>query len=284
MKHLAGRLLRRAVLATAGRERIESALAGTAAWLGIDPTLMAYRRIGILNYETAAVSGERHLIERTLVGRIASPEPVLIDVGANRGEMSLALRAAFPAARIVAFEPNPQTFAVLGAATAASSIECVASALGSQPGQLVLHSYRDDPTSGHATLYPRMFELYQNYGVKAAADLARFEIPVTTLDDYCDGHRIARIDFLKLDVEGHELEVLKGARGLLQRAAIDHLQFEFTDCNVWSRTFLRDFYDALEGFEFFRLLPGGLLPLGAYSARNEVFQYQNILAIRKEAP
>src|SRR6185436_3522307 len=87
------------------------------------------------------------------------------------------------------------------------------------------------------------------------------------------------VDFLKIDTEGNELKVLKGAQSLLQKNAIRAIQFEFNEMNVVSRVFLRDFYDILAGYTFYRLLPDGLLPLGRYSARNEIFAFQNIFAV-----
>lgn len=42
---------------------------------------------------------------------------------------------------------------------------------------------------------------------------------------------------------------------------------------------MKDFYDLLQGFSFYRLLPGGLLPMGPYTPFHEIFQFQNIMAL-----
>ena len=103
-----------------------------------------------------------------------------------------------------------------------------------------------------------------------------------TLDLLCDDLGIEGIDFLKIDVEGHELEVLKGGEGLITGRKIAAIQFEIADCNTSSRVFLQDFYRKLPGHRLFRLNTNDLIPLGCYSARNEIFQFQNILALRAD--
>ena len=51
--------------------------------------------------------------------------------------------------------------------------------------------------------------------------------------------------------------------------------------NVWSRVFLKDFYDNLKEYKLFRIKKGELIPLKEYNTINEIFKYQNILAIKK---
>ncbi len=86
---------------------------------------------------------------------------------------------------------------------------------------------------------------------------------------------------MKLDTEGHELEVLKGATGLISQDAIGVIQFEFNEMNVLSRVFLRDFYRLLEGYYMYRLDSNRLVPLYRYSSENEIFRFQNFVAFNK---
>jgi hypothetical protein len=114
-----------------------------------------------------------------------------------------------------------------------------------------------------------------------AAAVRSFEVALTTLDQYCDEQGIPGIDFIKIDTEGNELEVLRGGQKRIECGLLPLIQFEFNEMNVVSRSFLRDFYQLLKSYEFFRLMPSGLLPLGSYSPRHEIFAFQNILAVRK---
>jgi hypothetical protein len=104
---------------------------------------------------------------------------------------------------------------------------------------------------------------------------------MTTVDKFCKEKGVDRIDLLKIDTEGCELQVLKGAQEMLSGGYIKVIQFEFGECNVFSRVFLRDFYEVLAGFRLFRLDSERLVPLPAYEPTNEIFRFQNIIAINK---
>ena len=104
---------------------------------------------------------------------------------------------------------------------------------------------------------------------------------MTTVDAFMAAHDIERIAMLKVDAEGHELAILRGARQAIERKAVDIVQFEFNEMNVMSRVFFRDFYDALPDFTFYRMASNGLAPMGPYQPRtHELFILQNIVAIR----
>jgi hypothetical protein len=104
-----------------------------------------------------------------------------------------------------------------------------------------------------------------------------------TLDEYCRENNVATVDLLKLDVEGHELAVLNGGRELLDRGAIDFIQFEFGGCNIDSRTYFRDFHSLLAPrFHLYRILARGLWPIDRYDESLEAFGTTNYLAIRSD--
>lgn len=134
--------------------------------------------------------------------------------------------------------------------------------------------------SSHASLYREVIEEihHKKYG-KAIA----YDVNVLTLDDFCSEHEISKIDLLKIDTEGNELKSLIGARQLLYENRIKAIQFEFNEMNLCSKSTFKDFWDLLENFYFYRLLPGGqLLPITKYIPYFcEIYAYQNIIAIRK---
>ena len=103
-----------------------------------------------------------------------------------------------------------------------------------------------------------------------------------TLDGFCAEHDIQEIGYLKIDVEGHELSVLRGAQGMLSKKRVRFVQFEFGEANIDSRTFMRDFFELLGAdFEFYRIVSDGLYKVSTYHSNLEVFATINYLAVRK---
>jgi hypothetical protein len=57
------------------------------------------------------------------------------------------------------------------------------------------------------------------------------------------------------------------------------IQFEFNEMNIVSRVFLKDFYQILKAYKIYRLCETELIPLFHYDSINEIFKFQNIIAI-----
>jgi hypothetical protein len=79
---------------------------------------------------------------------------------------------------------------------------------------------------------------------------AREEVELTTIDIYCRESSISAIRLLKIDAEGHDLAVIKGAAEMLRRKAIDIIQFEYNQSWIEARSFLRDAFEALQAFGY----------------------------------
>jgi FkbM family methyltransferase len=237
---------------------------------------LALHGLGILNYQNDQVSGERYLIRSWLPKTIAGSTPVFFDVGANVGHYTQMLLRQFPAAFIHAFEPHPANYRSLVAnAFPANRAKCHNIALGEASGSLILYDYADHDGSQHASLHEAT--LTEFYGQTAVATT----VSVETLDDIVEREGIDYLDFLKIDTEGHELAVLRGASRMLREGRIGHIQFEFNALQVYSRAFFRDFRKVLSSYDLYRLLPRGLLPLDDNVTATELFGYQNVLAIPK---
>ncbi len=145
-------------------------------------------------------NGERRLV-RDVLSRHTNP--VVFDVGANLGDWTQEVLAVNPQATIDCFEPALTTFSQLTARGFASNVICNQLALGDAPGEIEFFVHTDSKISS----------IYPGYIVRAADHVER--VTVTTVDDYCVRNGVDRIDFLKIDVEGHDLAVLKGAREML---------------------------------------------------------------------
>jgi FkbM family methyltransferase len=144
---------------------------------------------------------------------------IAIDVGANLGWYSVLLsRLSEPGARIFAFEPDPENYQLLCdnvRANSATAVTAVNGALGESAGTAILHRYKRCNVGRHS-LVP---------GSNAGGE--ECEVSVQTLDSFCLSRGIgdARVRFLKIDVEGFEYEVARGAADLLRRC--DYALVEF---------------------------------------------------------
>lgn len=237
---------------------------------------LSLRGMGLQNYENDRISGEASFLERMLKN---CGSPVILDVGANRGSYVEKIMGLCPNARVYAFEPHPATFRELELiARRYGRVEAVNCGMGSEAGTLNLY---DRPSSGsgteHASLYQEVIEGIHHETATATS------VRVGTVDAFVAERGLDRITLLKIDTEGHEYQVLQGAGQALANGIVDLIQIEFNEMNVVSRVFFRDFHALLSGgYDIFRLLPSGLLPLDPYRPlQHELFAFQNIVCIRR---
>ncbi len=249
----------------------------TASASGIDLLFLAYNKMGILNFKDLKRSGEEFLLNEILPKSMGSDKPVLFDVGAHVGEYSTLLREAFPSAKIFSFEPSEAPFQALKKISSAKKLDIHQVALSSESGDAEIYYDKSDPGNQLASLHRGVIsDLHRAPSTSAA------KVRTTSIDDFCAQKNIGYIDFLKIDTEGHELEVLRGAHGMIENKKIGMIQFEFNEMNVISRVFLKDFYDVLSNFDLYRLNEGGLIDIRTYDGRNEIFKFQNIVAMPKK--
>ncbi len=231
-----------------------------------------------LNYGRASDyhhNGELYAI-RYVRDQISSSASVLFDVGGNKGAFTKHLLEAWQGLnyQIYVFEPSAKTFEVLRSALLDRPyLHLINLGLGETPGKTEL--FYDKEGSGLASVYHR------DLSHRDIDFSGRESIELTTLDIFCEKQGITSIDFLKLDVEGHELSVLKGAKRMFAERRIRIVQFEFGGCNIDSRTYFRDYYNFFSGeFQLYRILSNGLRRIEKYSERLEIFESANYLAIR----
>lgn len=147
--------------------------------------------------------------------------------------------------------------------------------LGRDTGQMELYS--DALGSGLASLTKRNLDHLK-------IPFNRSEtVRIDTLDAYCRVQAVNAIDLLKIDVEGHELDVLLGAVEMLRSGKVRMVTFEFGGCNIDTRTYLRDYWEFFGKIgmkSFSRIMPSGMLfPIERYSERLEQFVTTNFLVV-----
>lgn len=237
--------------------------------------MLGLKGLGVLNWQNERVSGEAYFMRAVLPRLLQSDDPVFFDIGANVGKYTRALQDQYPRATIHAFEPNPVSYEKLRA-LAGNTVIVHNCAVGDAEGELVLYDIQGESGSELATLYPEVIRDLNHRGTKP------IPVSVVTLDFFAAKREIQHVDLLKIDTEGHEFAVLKGAARLLSEKNVSCVHFEFNSMNAVSRVFFRDFRMLLEGYRFYRLLPNGLLFLDDSPLFTEIYTYQNIIAVPAE--
>lgn len=230
------------------------------------------RGLGILNYENNKVSGEDFFLNNIIMHKSMT----IIDVGANVGNYSTKVMQLAPTSNVYSFEPNPNTFLKLEKIAQKFGFKPLNLGCSNEMSKLKLYDYSNCDGSSHASLHKGVIEeIHKGESKEILVDIIK-------LDDFVIEHNIEEIDLLKIDTEGNELNVLKGFEKHIQSKKVDIIHFEFNNMNVISRTFFKDFYEFLEYYDFYRMLPNSLVPLGEYNPLFcEIFAFQNIVAIRK---
>ena len=163
--------------------------------LGVDPFQDVKERIAGYNFKT------------------------FLDVGANVGQTARQIRAAFPNAIIHSLEPIKNTFQLLQQNTKGYNVMIHNVALGSKNETVEINIDENNTISSINSLVKSNNEI--NSGQPFTET-----IKVVTTDNFCNSLGIKHIDYLKIDTEGYDLEVIKGASNLLSSNAISFIEVE----------------------------------------------------------
>lgn len=226
-----------------------------------------------LNYGNLGFGEENVIAFVASQAILEGSQTAIFDVGANIGEYSELLLKYFSNSKLIyAFEPAPKTFETLSKNSKINLVSKHNIGFGSSEGELKL--YKESANSPLASVFQRNYNgvIFEEY------DLVRIE----TIDDFCKKNNIFEILFLKIDVEGFEMEVINGALEMIKSGKIRFLQFEFGGTQIHSRTFFKDFWDLLSPFfKINKILVDGLEELKTYDERLEIYSYSNFLCILK---
>lgn len=205
---------------------------------------------------------------------VTAAAPVLFDVGGHTGEYTEAFLRAHPTGNCFVFEPSETHFKLLATRLGSTPhVHLARCALGQQVGELTL--FKNSEVSGLASLTKRRLD---HYGI--SMDLTE-KVTVRTIDDVVVENRVERIDLLKIDVEGHEMDVLRGAMGTFRARKIGLVQFEFGGCNLDTKTSVQDFFYFFRevGFRMGVIRPSGRLKwLPKYDELLEQYRTTNFVA------
>ena len=182
---------------------------------------------------------------------IKNDNPVVFDVGANVGEWSHKYRALMGKGRLFMFEPQRSCQEAIEQKHIPGA-ELIKAAVGKERGTLTL--YFSSPMDGTASLHKPEDSYFKDRTYSGQS------VEVISLDQFISERGIAFVDFIKFDIEGHELEALIGLKESIASRRINAFAFEFGSANLNSRTCFRDFWNLLgPNYSIFIMTPSGKL-------------------------
>lgn len=205
-----------------------------------------------------------------VLGHLLKAGNIYLDVGSNIGLMAIfAARNVGKKGQVHAFEPEPETYTILEHNCRINSLK-----------NIVLNNVALGAEEKEATIYAN---LDTNRG---AASLVRQDgsagkkISVTTLDAYLAAHSIGRIQVMKIDIEGYEMEMLKGATKLLSSKDAPVICIEYSR-DVEHTGDATDIYDFIKGINEYRVFKfsvwkGEVCPLQEVYSKADLPQHDNI--------
>lgn len=176
-----------------------------------DPRFRAGLRHGV----AATIEHEAALAGRDFAG--------VVDIGANRGQFTLLCAGLFPTARIVAFEPLPEPYAVLAQLTARHArIRTHQVAIGPRAKSARMHVMTPNDSSSLLAPTARQLTIF-----RGSARNGTTTVSLSPLDAFVDACDLPQPALLKLDVQGFELEALEGCASLLDRFDAVYVECSF---------------------------------------------------------
>lgn len=251
-----------------------SRIASRPALLPLNRALLKFvaRGMGYGLFGSPVDTGERWFIRNVLAKH--GPQ-VCFDVGANIGGYSSELLSG-TSAHIHAFEPVASTYDILTQITN-SRLHAWRLAIGDRDGEA---NIMVDPTFTQTASL--VHELVDQTPLKTRGEKRTELVPLRTVDSFCNSEAIDRLDFIKIDSEGYEIEVLQGAQETLRTMRPSFVQFELAHHHLIRRHLLADLLDLLEGYRPYRLLRNGMHSVDLRQPVDNLFIMANYIAVRSD--
>ena len=146
---------------------------------------------------------------------------IILDVGAHSGLFSHLAKRRCPNARVIAFEANLDLLETLKR-NSLPGIDLVLKAVGARTGNVEFFvNPKSTQTSSAVEDSVSVFA--------ASATLDRRTVPIVTLDSFCEQQGVTKVDCLKIDVQGYERDVIRGAQRILASVKLLLLEASFLD-------------------------------------------------------
>lgn len=211
---------------------------------------------------------------RQMVGK---ENPVILEIGANIGQTTIEFIKAMPKARIFCFEPDPRAAAILRETISLiqADIKVFEFAVGDFNGTVNFHQSsgegdRKDWNKSGSIRKPKNHTIVWPW-VKFQSEI---EVPIVRLDDWAHEQGIVEVDFIWADVQGAEIDLIKGAKKILQRSRFFYTKYSN---NEWyeGQVNLTQLYDSLDSFSVCRVFR-----MDALFENSALIKYQESTTLR----
>ena len=214
--------------------------------------------------------------ESQVIARFINSGNVVFDVGANAGDWTREVFSQGHDVEVHLFEPIPHVYKTLILNLDKKNIS----------NNLAVGQKEEVKTFYYYENHPLLSTFYRRLDVEKQIPIGvpkQITVLTTTIDNYCQRHSIKRINFLKIDVEGGELDVLYGAKHFLETGRIDYLQFEYGGTYLDAKTSLKEAFEYLQkfGYLIFKILPDKLEYKPTFLPEDENFEFSNFLAVNE---
>lgn len=216
--------------------------------------------------------------ENLIIKNLISDRNIVFDIGANNGDWSNQVLLNHKDICIFLFEPINFLVESMRKRFENKNIKIYESAVFSEEKTIVFNYYEKWPQS--SSIYA------QNWLTTCLEEPKKILVNAISLDKFCVDNKIDHIDFLKIDVEGCELDALNGSSDLLKKRAIDFIQFAYHRAYFGAQISLKQIYNLLTNFKYsiFREHVDGLVYIPQWDDALENYRRSNYIAVANFIP
>jgi FkbM family methyltransferase len=233
-------------------------------------SLKAY---GYDNYDNNDEGGENFFIASILS---KSNSHVCIDIGAGSGNYTSKL-LKLTNAKVISFEPLPSQFKILkeNVRNFSARSTVINKAVGDKNGKCMLH---------FNSIYPNKGSISEDIKkVPYVTNDDKLEVPLITLDKFMEDKNFESLDLIKIDTEGFESEVIKGAFKTIEKYKPKYIQTEFNWHHLFCKTSINDFFELLPPkYELYQLIPNGWVKRDPRDPISNIYRYSNFVFVRRD--
>lgn len=220
-----------------------------------------------LGFDNVQGTGEKWFIESVLAKKDIN---VCLDIGANVGNYSLLLLDHLDCV-VYAMEPMPASFGSLQELSQHKPDKLIPINAAASNEIGVAQIFFTSTYSETATLDARV--------LRAGAPTSTLDIATTTVDALVTSQKLSRIDFIKIDTEGYEREVLLGMQNTIEQLRPKYIQFEFNIMHLHRNYTLLSLLELLPNYDLYRLLTHGWTRVDPNKFSANIYMFSNYVAV-----